>query len=90
MSRISYQQPDLPLSPNKSDIILAKKNTLVGEVVNGGPLPSPPQHNPVCSFDSQNKYRGEALVAEATTGQFKGISVDAFTNYFYTDISDTG
>ncbi|XP_056884180.1 germinal-center associated nuclear protein isoform X1 [Takifugu flavidus] len=71
MSRISYQQPDLPLSPNKSDIILAKKNALVGEVVNGGPLPSPPQHNPVCSFDSQNKYRGEALVAEATTGQFK-------------------
>lgn len=88
MSRISYQQPDLPLSPNKSDIILAKKNALVGEVVNGGPLPSPPQHNPVCSFDSQNKYRGEALVAEATTGQFKGISVDAFTNYFYTDISE--
>lgn len=80
MSRISYQQPDLPLSPNKSDIILAKKNALVGEVVNGGPLPSPPQHNPECSFDSQNKYRGEALVAEATTGQFKGISVDVSPN----------
>lgn len=72
MSRTSYQQPDLPLSPKKSGIILAKKTALVGEVVNGGPLPNPPQHIPVCSFDSQNKYRGEVLVAEASTGQIKG------------------
>lgn len=74
MSRINYQQPDLPLSPKKSDIILAKKRVLVGEVVNGGALPTPPQHIPVCSFDSQNKYRGEVLVAEPTTSQIKGIS----------------
>lgn len=73
MSRVNYQQPDLPLSPNKSDIILAKKRVLVGEVVNGGPLPPPPQHTPVGSFDPQNKYRGEVLVAEATPAQSKGI-----------------
>lgn len=88
MSRISYQQPDLPLSPKKSDIILAKKTVLVGEVVNGGPLPTPPQHIPVCSFDSQNKYRGEVLVAEPTTSQFKGICVDAATIYLYTDFTE--
>ncbi|KAM3607427.1 uncharacterized protein V6R79_007728 [Siganus canaliculatus] len=59
LSRSTYQEPDLPQSQKKSDIILAKKTMLVGEVVNGGPLPQPPQHTPICSFDSQNKYRGE-------------------------------
>lgn len=64
LSRSTYQEPDLPQSQRKSDIILAKKTMLVGEVVNGGPLPDPPQHTPVCSFNSQNKYRGEVPVAE--------------------------
>lgn len=43
--------------------------------MNGGPLPNPPQHNPVCSFDSKNKFRGEGPLAEVTPGQFKGISL---------------
>uniref|UniRef100_A0A3Q3WCP2 Germinal-center associated nuclear protein n=1 Tax=Mola mola TaxID=94237 RepID=A0A3Q3WCP2_MOLML len=62
----TYQEPDLPLSQKKSDVILAKKTVLIGEVVNGGPLPNHPQHSLVCSFDSQNKYRGEGPMAEAT------------------------
>uniref|UniRef100_A0A3B4Y955 Germinal-center associated nuclear protein n=1 Tax=Seriola lalandi dorsalis TaxID=1841481 RepID=A0A3B4Y955_SERLL len=72
LSRTAYQDPELPLSQKKSEVILAKKTVLVGEVVNGGPLPNPPQHIPVCSFDSQNKYRGEGPQAEPTSSQYKG------------------
>uniref|UniRef100_A0A3P8NGE7 Germinal-center associated nuclear protein n=1 Tax=Astatotilapia calliptera TaxID=8154 RepID=A0A3P8NGE7_ASTCA len=69
LSRIAYQEPELPLSQKKSEVILAKRTVLIGEVVNGGPLPNPPQHTPVCSFDSQNKYRGEGGLIEATPSQ---------------------
>nr|XP_046259110.1 germinal-center associated nuclear protein [Scatophagus argus] len=71
LSRITYQEPDLPLSQKKSEVILAKKTVLTGEVVNGGPLPNPPQHTPVCSFDSQNKYLGEGLLAEPGPSRIK-------------------
>ncbi|XP_018552194.1 LOW QUALITY PROTEIN: germinal-center associated nuclear protein [Lates calcarifer] len=74
LSRTSYQEPELPLSQKKSEVILAKKAVLIGEVVNGGPLPNPPQHIPVCSFDSQNKYRGEGPLAEPTSNQLKAIA----------------
>lgn len=73
LSRTTYQEPDLPLSQKKSEVILTKKTMLIGEVVNGGTLPNPPQHTPVRSFDSQNKYRGEGSLAEPASGQFKGI-----------------
>ncbi|CAI5656694.1 unnamed protein product [Oreochromis niloticus] len=73
LSRIAYQEPELPLSQKKSEVILAKRTVLIGEVVNGGPLPNPPQHTPVCSFDSQNKYRGEGGLIEATPSHFKVI-----------------
>lgn len=72
LSRIAYQEPELPLSQKKSEVILAKRTVLIGEVVNGGPLPNPPQHTPVCSFDFQNKYRGEGGLIDATPSQFKG------------------
>ncbi|KAM6978448.1 germinal-center associated nuclear protein-like [Tautogolabrus adspersus] len=71
LSRTSFQEPDLPLSQTKSEVILAKKMVLIGEVVNGGPLPDPLQHTPVCSFDSNNKYRGEGPMAEPSASQFK-------------------
>ncbi|XP_034549400.1 germinal-center associated nuclear protein isoform X2 [Notolabrus celidotus] len=70
LSRIAYQEPDLPLSQKKSVVITAKKTVLIGEVVNGGPLPHHPQHTPVCSFHS-NKYRGEGPLAEPARSQFK-------------------
>lgn len=72
LSRVVYQEPDLPLSQKKSEVILAKKTVLIGEVVNGGPLPKPLQHTPVCSFDSQNRYRGEGPLDEPTPSQFRG------------------
>ncbi|XP_054620063.1 germinal-center associated nuclear protein [Dunckerocampus dactyliophorus] len=73
LNRIAYQEPEL-LSQKKSEIILAKKTTLIGEVVNGGLLPKPPQHVPVCSFDSQNKFRGEAPMAEPVLDPFKAVA----------------
>uniref|UniRef100_A0A3B4ANF1 Germinal-center associated nuclear protein n=1 Tax=Periophthalmus magnuspinnatus TaxID=409849 RepID=A0A3B4ANF1_9GOBI len=67
LSRTSFQDPELPVSSHRSQVVMSKRSVLIGEVVNGGPLPNPPQHTPVCSFDAQNKYRD---VAEATL--FKG------------------
>ncbi|XP_040004702.1 germinal-center associated nuclear protein [Xiphias gladius] len=74
LSRTAYQEPELPLSQKKSEVILAKKTVLIGEVVNGGPLPNPPQHTPICSFDSQNKYHGEGPLPEPTSSQFKAVA----------------
>ncbi|KAM9850955.1 germinal-center associated nuclear protein [Aulostomus maculatus] len=75
LSRIAYQEPELPLSQKKSEVILAKRNVLIGEVVNGGPLPNPPQHTPVCSFDANNKYSGEGPQAVPPPNQFKAVAV---------------
>ncbi|XP_061838749.1 germinal-center associated nuclear protein [Nerophis lumbriciformis] len=72
LNRIAYQEPEL-LSQKKSDIILAKRSTLTGELVNGGTLPNPPQHVPVCSFDAQNKFR-EGIMAEPAPNPFKAIA----------------
>ncbi|XP_068561209.1 germinal-center associated nuclear protein [Cebidichthys violaceus] len=77
LSRIAYQEPDLPLSQKKSEVILAKKAVLIGEVVNGGAPPNPLQHTPICSFDFQNRYRGEGPLAESTPNQFKAIAAKA-------------
>uniref|UniRef100_A0A8C9RYG3 Germinal-center associated nuclear protein n=1 Tax=Scleropages formosus TaxID=113540 RepID=A0A8C9RYG3_SCLFO len=59
LTRTAFQDPELPLPPKRSMAIMNKRTVLVGEVVNGGSLPSPPQHTPFCSFDSRHKYRGE-------------------------------
>ncbi|XP_041925259.1 germinal-center associated nuclear protein [Alosa sapidissima] len=64
LSRTTYQEPELSLPQRKSLAIEKKRTVLIGQVVNGEALPNPPQHVPVCSFDSQNKFRGEALPTE--------------------------
>lgn len=64
LSRTAYQEPDYSLPQKKSVAIEKKRTVLIGEVVNGGPLPNPPQHSPVCSFDSNNKYTGDGLSSE--------------------------
>lgn len=64
LNRTSFQNPELPVSSRRSEVILSKRRVLIGEVVNGGPLPSPPQYRPVCSFDADNKFRGEQQLAE--------------------------
>lgn len=72
LSRTAYQEPDLPIPPKRSVDIEKKKSVLVGEIVNGGPLPNPPQHIPVCSFDSSNKYRGDLASLESLPTAQKG------------------
>ncbi|XP_010878121.2 germinal-center associated nuclear protein [Esox lucius] len=85
LSRTAWQEPELTLPQVKSDVIVAKRAALVGEVVNGGLLPCPPQHVPICSFDANNRYRGEMPLAEtsSTTGVFRTVpvaeTVPAFT-----------
>lgn len=64
LSRLSFQDSELSVSVKRSELILSKRAVPIGEVVHGGPLPTPPHHTPICSFDSGNKYRGEALVTE--------------------------
>uniref|UniRef100_A0A672MLX2 Germinal-center associated nuclear protein n=1 Tax=Sinocyclocheilus grahami TaxID=75366 RepID=A0A672MLX2_SINGR len=71
LSRTAYQEPDFSLPQRKSVVIERKRTVLIGEVVNGGPLPNPPQHNPVCSFDS-NKYTGDGLSSEPPPATLKG------------------
>ncbi|KAI5628091.1 germinal-center associated nuclear protein [Silurus asotus] len=65
LSRTAYQEPDLPIPSKKSVAIEKKKTVLIGEIVNGGPLPNPPMHKPVCSFDANNKYRGDLSSLES-------------------------
>ncbi|TNN68550.1 Germinal-center associated nuclear protein [Liparis tanakae] len=74
LSRLAHQEPDLPLAHKKSEVILAKKTVLIGEVVHGGALPVPRHHTPVCSFDAQNRYRGEGPLAESTPSPFKAFA----------------
>lgn len=74
LSRTAYQEPDLSIPPKRSIAIEKKKTVLIGEVVNGGPLPNPPQHTPVCSFDSNNKFRGDLASFETVPAVTKGKS----------------
>ncbi|KTF86048.1 hypothetical protein cypCar_00014410 [Cyprinus carpio] len=74
LSRTAYQESDFSLPQRKSVVIERKRTVLIGEVVNGGPLPNPPQHNPVCSFDSNNKYRGDGLSSEPPPAALKAHS----------------
>lgn len=72
LSRTAYQEPVLPIPPKRSIAIENKKIVLIGEVVNGGPLPNPPQHTPVYSFDPNNKYRGDLASLETLPTYIKG------------------
>nr|XP_005997746.1 PREDICTED: germinal-center associated nuclear protein [Latimeria chalumnae] len=64
LNRMAFLEPETPLFLHRSVLIEQKQNVLVGEVVNGGPLPPAQQHQPICSFNSQNKYKGESLAPE--------------------------
>ncbi|MBN3314505.1 GANP protein, partial [Atractosteus spatula] len=72
LSRSAFQEPVDPAPIKRSVDIMAKRPLLIGEVINGGPLPSPPQHTPVCSFDSRNRYRGDGLMTEPAPTLHKG------------------
>ncbi|XP_006876177.1 PREDICTED: germinal-center associated nuclear protein [Chrysochloris asiatica] len=68
LNRSVFLEPEGLSKAKKSVFITQKLMVSVGEIVNGGPLPPTPCHTPVCSFNSQNKYVGESLATEPTTG----------------------
>ncbi|XP_059823380.1 germinal-center associated nuclear protein isoform X2 [Hypanus sabinus] len=61
LNRSTLCEPDFVLLPKKSSFIEQKRTTLIGEVVNGGPLPLFLRHVPVLSFDSQGRFIGESF-----------------------------
>ncbi|KAM6080289.1 germinal-center associated nuclear protein [Theristicus caerulescens] len=90
LNRSAFLEPDGLPKPRKSMFVSQKLTVSVGEVVNGGPLPSVPHHMPASSFNGQNKYTGgstsvdqasssQKSSVEATEGRVesKGVDLDA-------------
>ncbi|XP_067844236.1 germinal-center associated nuclear protein isoform X2 [Heptranchias perlo] len=67
LNRLTLTDPDCALLPKKSQFIDQKRTALIGEVVNGGPLPLFTLHVPVLSFDSQGRYVGESREPSSTS-----------------------
>ncbi|NXY88558.1 GANP protein, partial [Alcedo cyanopectus] len=87
LNRSAFLEPDGLPKPHKSTFVSQKLMVSVGEVVNGGPLPSVPCHMPVSSFNGQNKYIGGSTTidqvsssqkssVEATEGRVESKAVD--------------
>ncbi|NXX12208.1 GANP protein, partial [Podargus strigoides] len=76
LNRSAFLEPDGLPKPRKSMFVSQKLTVSVGEVVNGGPLPSVPHHVPVSSFSGQNKYTGGSTSMDQAGGSQKS-SVEA-------------
>ncbi|XP_074728490.1 germinal-center associated nuclear protein isoform X2 [Strix uralensis] len=89
LNRSAFLEPDGLPKPCKSVFVSQKLTVSVGEVVNGGPLPSVPHHVPVSSFNGQNKYTGgstpvdqasssqKSRVEATGRGESRGVDLDA-------------
>ncbi|NXF97869.1 GANP protein, partial [Eubucco bourcierii] len=76
LNRSAFLEPDGLPKPCKSLYVSQKLTVSVGEIVNGGPLPSVPHHVPVSSFSGQNKYTGGSIsVDQASNNQKSGVEV---------------
>ncbi|XP_074045990.1 germinal-center associated nuclear protein [Macrotis lagotis] len=71
LNRSAFLEPEGLFKAKKCTFITKKLTVSVGEVVNGGPLPSIPCHVPVCSFNTQNKYVGESMAHETALSGLK-------------------
>uniref|UniRef100_A0A8C5TZA9 Germinal-center associated nuclear protein n=1 Tax=Malurus cyaneus samueli TaxID=2593467 RepID=A0A8C5TZA9_9PASS len=76
LNRAAFLEPDGLPKPRKSPFVSQKLTVCVGEVVNGGPLPSVPHHVPVSSFNGQNKYIGGSTSVDQA-GSSQKPSVEA-------------
>ncbi|XP_025963226.2 germinal-center associated nuclear protein isoform X1 [Dromaius novaehollandiae] len=76
LNRSAFLEPDGLPKPRKSVFVSQKLTVSVGQVVNGGPLPSVPHHVPVSSFNGQNKYTGGNTTVDQVSSSQKS-SVDA-------------
>ncbi|XP_068803799.1 germinal-center associated nuclear protein isoform X2 [Struthio camelus] len=76
LNRSAFLEPDGLPKPQKSMFVSRKLTVSVGQVVNGGPLPSVPHHVPVSSFNGQNKYIGGNTTVDPASSSQKS-SADA-------------
>ncbi|KAM8934138.1 germinal-center associated nuclear protein [Pelodytes ibericus] len=67
LNRAAFTEPETQPNPKKCLLISHKLQVSIGEIVNGAPLPAISLHQPVCSFDAQNKYTGGMSVADPGT-----------------------
>lgn len=81
LNRSAFLEPDGLPKPRKSLFVSQKLTVSVGEVVNGGPLPSVPHHVPVSSFNGQNKYTGGSIsVDQASSSQKSSVEATGKTD----------
>uniref|UniRef100_A0A8B9IM81 Germinal-center associated nuclear protein n=1 Tax=Anser cygnoides TaxID=8845 RepID=A0A8B9IM81_ANSCY len=80
LNRSAFLEPDGLPKPRKSLFVSQKLTVSVGEVVNGGPLPSVPHHVPVSSFNGQSKYTGGSTSVDQASSkgrvESKGVDLD--------------
>uniref|UniRef100_A0A8C0AS65 Germinal-center associated nuclear protein n=1 Tax=Buteo japonicus TaxID=224669 RepID=A0A8C0AS65_9AVES len=76
LNRSAFLEPDGLPKPRKSMFVSQKLTVSVGEVVNGGPLPTVPHHIPVSSFNGQNKYIGGSTPVDQASSSQK-LSIEA-------------
>ncbi|NXU55150.1 GANP protein, partial [Turnix velox] len=75
LNRSAFLEPDGLPKPHRSIFVSQKLTVSVGEVVNGGPLPAVPQHVPVSSFNSQNKYTGGITSVDQANSQKSSMEI---------------
>uniref|UniRef100_A0A8B9SG13 Germinal-center associated nuclear protein n=1 Tax=Apteryx owenii TaxID=8824 RepID=A0A8B9SG13_APTOW len=77
LNRSAFLEPDGLPKPRKSVFVSQKLTVSVGQVVNGGPLPSVPHHVPVSSFNGQNKYTGGNTTVDQASSQKSSVDATA-------------
>ncbi|XP_038605101.1 germinal-center associated nuclear protein-like [Tachyglossus aculeatus] len=71
LNRLRFKESKRFFKPKISAFIKEKLTGSIGEIINGGPLPSVIQHIPVCSFNKQSIYTGENSEIEPSNGDQK-------------------
>ncbi|KFP45216.1 Germinal-center associated nuclear protein, partial [Chlamydotis macqueenii] len=91
LNRSAFLEPDVLPKPRKSMFVSQKLTVSVGEVVNGGPLPSVPHHVPVSSFNGQNKYTGGSTsVDQASSSQKSNVEATVSLIFLFPAPSQEG
>lgn len=86
LNRSAFLEPDGLPKARKSVFVSQKLTVSVGEVVNGGQLPSVPHHVPVSSFNEQNKYTGgSTTVDQASSSQKSDVEATGKSNHTVLD-----
>uniref|UniRef100_A0A6I8NSY1 Germinal-center associated nuclear protein n=1 Tax=Ornithorhynchus anatinus TaxID=9258 RepID=A0A6I8NSY1_ORNAN len=71
LNRLRFKESKRCFKPKISAFIKEKLTGSIGEIINGGPLPSVIQHIPVCSFNKENLYTGENSEIEPSNSDQK-------------------